>query len=154
MDRIVVGLDGSDPARRALRWALDLSDAVGGVPVLAVHVCEDAETAYEKGFCTRTQADEWLAESRREGRRILREALVEADRDEAATPVHLETVPGHPAAALVDAVTSQDLLVVGPRGLGRFRGLLGSVSQTCVTNAPCPVVVVRGGGDARMRPEE
>jgi nucleotide-binding universal stress UspA family protein len=154
MDRIVVGLDGSDPAQRALRWALDLSDSLGGVPILAVHVCADAEAAYEKGFCNRAQADEWLAESRREAQGILREALADAGRDEAELPVSLETIPGRPAAALVDAVTSEDLLVVGPRGVGRFRGLLGSVSQTCVTNAPCPVVVVRGDADARMRPEE
>ncbi|MDP3973124.1 MAG: universal stress protein [Candidatus Nanopelagicales bacterium] len=37
-----------------------------------------------------------------------------------------------------------DLIVVGSRGLGGFRGvLLGSVSQRCVSHAQCPVVIVR-----------
>jgi nucleotide-binding universal stress UspA family protein len=143
VDRIVVGLDGSEPARQALHWALDLSERLGDVPILAVHVCDDAETAFEKGFCSRTQADEWLAESRLEGQRLLREALAGAGVREAAASVTLETIPGHPAHVLVDTVGSDDLLVLGPRGLGRLRGLLGSVSQACVTNAPCPVVVVR-----------
>jgi nucleotide-binding universal stress UspA family protein len=143
MDRIVVGFDGSAPARHALQWAVDLSEDLGGVPVLAVHVCEDAETAFEKGFCTRTQADEWITESRREAQRQLREALAAAGVGEADAPVTLETIPGRPADVLIDAVSPDDLLVVGPRGLGRLRGLLGSVSQACVSNAPCPVVVVR-----------
>jgi nucleotide-binding universal stress UspA family protein len=46
---------------------------------------------------------------------------------------------------LVNESEGADLLVVGNRGHGAFHGmLLGSVSIHCVTNATCPVVVVRG----------
>jgi nucleotide-binding universal stress UspA family protein len=146
MERIVVGIDGSDPSRRALHWALDLAEAVGDVEVLAVHVCEDAETAYEKGFCTRTQADEWLAESRAEGERILQRML--AGRRPPGVSLRLETMPGQPADVLVEASRTADLLALGPRGVGRLRGLLGSVSQKCLGHAHVPVVVVRPeGGD-------
>lgn len=51
---------------------------------------------------------------------------------------------GSAASILVDLSRSVDLLVVGSRGLGGFRGLLlGSVSQQCVLHAHCPVTVVR-----------
>ena len=50
---------------------------------------------------------------------------------------------GQPADVLCAEAEDADLLVVGSRGLGGFRGLLlGSVSQQCVHHAPCPVVVV------------
>lgn len=47
--------------------------------------------------------------------------------------------------ALLDASAGAELLVVGNRGHGGFVGaLLGSVSQHCLHQATCPVVVVRG----------
>jgi len=48
-----------------------------------------------------------------------------------------------PAKVLVDASDGADLLVVGSRGLGGFKGLLsGSMSQQCSLHARCPVVIV------------
>jgi nucleotide-binding universal stress UspA family protein len=47
------------------------------------------------------------------------------------------------AIRTVEAADKADLVVVGSRGLGGFRGLLlGSVSQHVAQHAPCPVVVV------------
>ena len=44
---------------------------------------------------------------------------------------------------LLEEAQDADLLVVGSRGLGGFRGLLlGSVSQQCAHHAPCPLVIV------------
>jgi nucleotide-binding universal stress UspA family protein len=52
---------------------------------------------------------------------------------------------GHPAQVLVEQSGEADLLVVGSHGHGAFTGMLvGSVSIHCVTNAQCPVVVIRG----------
>jgi nucleotide-binding universal stress UspA family protein len=56
--------------------------------------------------------------------------------------IKLIAAPKGPAEALLDASRSADLLVVGSRGLGGFRSLLGSVSQQCAHHALCPVVVV------------
>ena len=53
-------------------------------------------------------------------------------------------INGHPAPVLVEASKGADLLVVGSRGHGEFVGMLiGSVSEYCVTNAHCPVLVHR-----------
>jgi nucleotide-binding universal stress UspA family protein len=57
-----------------------------------------------------------------------------------AEPVLVEDAP---ARALVRAASDADLLVVGSRGRGGFKGvLLGSVSQQCARQAPCPLVIV------------
>ncbi len=53
----------------------------------------------------------------------------------------------------MEASTGADLLVVGSRGHGEFAGmLLGSVSEHCVTNAECPVLVFRDGSDRTIAP--
>jgi nucleotide-binding universal stress UspA family protein len=50
---------------------------------------------------------------------------------------------GHPGRCLVDLSDEVDLLVVGRRGLGGFKGLLfGSVSTYVVHHADCPVVII------------
>jgi nucleotide-binding universal stress UspA family protein len=45
---------------------------------------------------------------------------------------------------LVQSSRGEELLVVGSRGRGGFKGLLlGSVSQACAHHSGCPVVIVR-----------
>ena len=58
---------------------------------------------------------------------------------------------GQPANVLLQASEGASLLAVGPRGLGGFKGLmLGSVSDYVVSQAPCPVVVVRDDQDPTL----
>ena len=77
-------------------------------------------------------------------REALDETLAEVVGKEAGVPVEAKLVKANPAEALVEAAANADLLVVGSRGHGGFAGLLlGSVSQQCAHQAPCPVVIVR-----------
>jgi len=58
--------------------------------------------------------------------------------------VQAEVIVGHPGATLNRMARPQDLLVVGSRGRGGFKGLLlGSTSTQCAQHATCPVLVVR-----------
>ena len=69
--------------------------------------------------------------------------------DVTGVDVDLRVLEGDTSAVLLERAKGADLLVVGSRGLGGFRGLLlGSVSQQCVQHATSPVVVVPSPGDS------
>jgi nucleotide-binding universal stress UspA family protein len=132
--RVVVGVDGSSGSRKALEFAFDHASRRGS-EVTAVHAWRNAGRA--------SQA-EGLVEEIRAAERILSEALAGfSDRypDVTVTP---EAIPIPPQRALTDASQSAELVVVGSRGRGAFAGLLlGSVSQSVLHHARCPVAVVR-----------
>ena len=142
---IVVGVDGSQSAHAALRFALDEARLRGGgvrvVGVWHMPVTADggAMVAPDPGL---------VGDLEPQMSRVLERALEDA-RD-AAVGLEVETVvrEGAPAGVLLEEAQDAELLVVGSRGLEGFRGLLlGSVSQECSHHAPCPVVIVRHARD-------
>ncbi|GLX50407.1 universal stress protein [Streptomyces hygroscopicus subsp. hygroscopicus] len=140
--RIVVGVDGSEQSKAALRWAVNQAKLVGGA-VDAV-LAWDLPTPWH-GLVPPTRKE--TGDYEEHMREVLDGAIDEALGPGPGRPVALRTtsVHGHPAAVLLDAAAGADLLVVGNRGRGEFRGtLLGSVGMHCVQHAPCPVVVIRG----------
>jgi nucleotide-binding universal stress UspA family protein len=144
--RIVVGIDGSEPSKQALRWAIEQAGLTGAT-VEAIVVWEYPAT-YAWGAVTVVDASE-LADA---SERVLVDTVAEVAGVD--PPVHIDShvITGHPAYALVQQAKGADLLVVGSSGHGGFVGaLLGSVSQYCVHHATCPVVVIRGEL-ARPRP--
>ena len=74
----------------------------------------------------------------------LRESIRLASIDATRSDVEMWLVEGSPNLSLLQAANNADLLVVGSRGYGGWKGLLlGSVSTQSVTQSPCPVAVVR-----------
>ncbi len=140
---ILVGVDGSPPSRDAFAWAVQIARQLDA-GVRALQVSDDVFTAHQKGYCTREQAEEWSATARREGLASMKQMVDDLGEEAANVEVELEVVPGQPADVLVKTSRDADLLVVGPRGMGRLRLLLGSVTLACLQQAHCPVVVVRG----------
>jgi nucleotide-binding universal stress UspA family protein len=138
---VVVGVDGSPTSAGALKWAAAYAAATGATirAVLSWHYPTAAGPA-PVGVAPQSISDEVRAN--------MQNAL-DAELSEVfgtATPPKVETkiAYGHPAQVLVEESGDADLLVVGNRGHGSFTGMLiGSVSIHCVTNAACPVVVVR-----------
>jgi nucleotide-binding universal stress UspA family protein len=136
---IVVGVDGSEGAAHALGFAIEEAK-LRGVGIRAVGVWNIPAGAYAGGVFPTipdVQAFETSAAARLD-------ATLDEARD-AAAGVEIERVlrQGQPAEVLVELARDADLLVIGSRGLGGFRGLLlGSVGQQCAQHAPCPVVIV------------
>jgi nucleotide-binding universal stress UspA family protein len=129
---IVVGVDGSAHARRALAWALAEAILRGG-RCLLVHAYD-----YGPGGAAPLGAAAEIAEAAQE---VLDKELAFAR--ESGVPVEGRVVPEGAAHALLGAARDADLLVVGSRGRGNLASaLLGSVSTGVVHHAVCPVVVV------------
>lgn len=136
---IVVGVDGSPDAARALDWAID--EALRrDRPLLLVHGVEvgaAAASPYGTGMVL-----EQLEEA---GRAVLDQAVAHAAERGVSADARMEIGSG--AHALIEASRGAELMVVGSRGHGGFVGmLLGSVSNAVVHHAHCPVVVLRPEG--------
>lgn len=136
--RIVVGVDGSKGSQEALEWALGQAQRTG-TGVLAVAVWE-WPAAFGPVLPPNNYDPAGDVES------VLRDAVEPARLAHPKVDIQTAVVEGHPAPVLVSLSKGAELLVVGSRGHGQFAGMLiGSVSQHCVTNAHCPVVVLRNG---------
>jgi nucleotide-binding universal stress UspA family protein len=139
---VVVGVDGSPESVAALKWAGNYATAVGARlrAVLAWRYPAAVGPA-PVGVAPASVSDEVRAQMTG----TLTQAIAEASPGVSVEPV---IGYGHPAEVLVNQSDEAELLVVGSRGRGAFTGMLvGSVSIHCVTNARCPVVVVRPRGD-------
>jgi nucleotide-binding universal stress UspA family protein len=142
MAKIVVGIDGSEQSREALRWALDEA-RLRGAEILAVHAWEARLTVAEPGPAPGFDLLTVLPQVREAGEQLVTTVVEEVagDSDVTVEPVAIE---GPPVRALVDAAGDAELLVVGSRGHGAFAALLlGSVSQALAHHAPCPLVIHR-----------
>lgn len=142
MGRIVVGVDSSRTSLKALRWAL-AEAGLRGASLTLVHAFPRPELVGMTMVVTLPSDDEL----REASEQVLGDALetVGGPGDIAVTQ-HVGA--GGPASVLVEAAKDAELLVIGSRGLGGFRGmLLGSVTQQVIAHAPCPVVVLTPDGE-------
>jgi nucleotide-binding universal stress UspA family protein len=142
VNRIVIGLDGSGGADRALEWAATLARdlnadviAVSAVPIPTVYTpmgvpfpVEDAETRAELLVVL---DDQWCA--------LLRKMEI---------PYRSVVENGNPADVIMRVADREkaQLIVIGSRGRGGFRELLlGSVGQQLTHHSTRPVVVIPAG---------
>lgn len=123
---VVVGLDGSEQALRALDWAADHADGHRW-PLRLVHV----------------QASGWRG-SDEDATSVFAAATARlAARAHGAAPVSTVVRAGRVTEALLEASADASMLVVGREGDARLAGLVfGSTSGACVARAQVPVVVV------------
>jgi nucleotide-binding universal stress UspA family protein len=142
--RIVVGIDGSEPSRRALRWAVDEARLRGAALTL---VYAWPAPYYVPG--PNVQIDPEFDQNEPAVDLELANGLVEDELERlgdlvAGIPIDRRVGQGQPVPMLLDAAEGAEMLVVGSRGRGGFKSLvLGSVSQQCILHATCPVVVMR-----------
>jgi nucleotide-binding universal stress UspA family protein len=137
---VVVGVDGGPNSEQAISAAFEEA-SLRRVPLIALHAWSDV--TYDDMYGTAWIAAEW--ESLEEGeQRLLAQRLAGWQGKYPDVEVRRDLVRDRPRHALLDWSMEAQLLVVGSRGRGGFRGmLLGSSSQALVQHAQCPVLVVR-----------
>jgi nucleotide-binding universal stress UspA family protein len=144
--RIVVGIDGSELGRAALRWACDEA-RLREATLVAVHAWTfvPAAAMAEPGMIPVPAADLMgdLDSERSAAESLLEESVAEVEGW--GGRIEQRLVEGPPGDVLAAAAADADLIVVGSHGRGGLAAaLLGSVSQHVVRHASCPVVIVRG----------
>jgi nucleotide-binding universal stress UspA family protein len=140
---VVVGVDGSAASDAALRFAFDTA-ARRGAPVLAVRAWRD-DLVDATRLTVLIAASVEAIES--DERRLLAEQVAACAEEFPGVPVRQLLSRDGPASALIAQSASAQLVVVGTRGRGGFRGLLlGSTSQSLIYHAECPVAVIPQGG--------
>ena len=136
---IVVGVDGSPPSRAALSWAAaEAADHQSDLVVVSV---------WEPGLIP-PSGNPSVGHTAMRTSESAAEDLVAVIREELGAeppvPVQPRVLQGNPAKVLIETSADADLLVVGTRGHGGFKGLiLGSVSHHVASYAKCAVTVVR-----------
>ena len=142
--RIVVGTDGSETAKQAVREAAQLAKQTGA--------SLDVVSAFDPVPASRLREERLEAPSDIEHavnpQEDVNAILSEASEDVADTGVEIRTFArqGEPADAILDVAEEQgaDLIIVGNKGMtGAKRFLLGSVPNKVSHHAPCSVLIVR-----------
>jgi nucleotide-binding universal stress UspA family protein len=137
--RVVVGVDGSATARVALSYAAE----VASWQHWTLHLVHGWHISYPAGVYGLDVGlfEKGIQEAAEE---LVARLEAEVRSEHPGLEIRHTVGEGAPARMLVEASEGAELLVVGSRGLGGLSSLaLGSVSQSCVHHAHCPVLVVR-----------
>lgn len=138
MERIVVGVDGSDGSVAALRWAV-AEAALRGAVVEAVNAYHVPYVGAASVMPLMLDPEEFEASARA----VLGKVVAGVDASALVQPIVELVVEGPASMVLVEAGRRASMLVVGARGHGGLAGmLLGSVSRQVTEHATVPVVVV------------
>ncbi|MBI4258461.1 MAG: universal stress protein [Thaumarchaeota archaeon] len=139
-NKILVAIDGSRNAFRALEYAVDLAKKYDA-SITLIHVVERPVYPYVYAEGVAVHGDIY-ATLREEGEKLLAEKKEELVKKGLKAETRLVT--GNPAEEVLKTSTNHDLIVIGSRGLGTVKTfLLGSVSTKVSQHAKKPVLIIR-----------
>jgi nucleotide-binding universal stress UspA family protein len=143
---VVVGVDDSEEARAALRWAAGQA-RLRSARLKVVHAFQPHHLAGVFGIAKLQPDSTWRVDARRWLAEVVREEIGDVGSD---LELELNAAQDGPAAAVLAAADRAALIVGGSGGRGATGSALhGSVSSAVLRHARCPVVVVPLGTDGR-----
>ena len=155
-DKILVAVDGSEPAYRALDVAVDLADRysaemviVSVVTPLIYPLIRFTSTDFPTpvpAIIPAAAAGEYIKELRTQHEKVLEDALKRAKETKPDLKVSTKILEGRPADEIVRFAKEErfDIIVMGSKGLGGIKEIfLGSVSDRVADEASCPILIVK-----------
>jgi nucleotide-binding universal stress UspA family protein len=141
---IVVGTDGSETARKAVREAVALAKSVGAsVGIVSAYEPVSKQRLREESRQAPVDT-QWAINAREDVDATLKEAAEGVE--DSGVDDSIFAREGDPADAILDVAEEEnaDLIVVGNKGMtGAKRFLLGSVPNKVSHHAPCSVLIIR-----------
>ena len=142
--KILVPIDGSDPAKHALGFGANLAERDGAelvvltvVPTVPPYIADEGEFAYYPQL---------IDDMEQFHKKLLAEAIQDLQSDHEGLKVSTILKKGNPARNIVDAAKMEgvDLIVIGNRGTGGLISwMLGSTSRSVAEACTVPVLIVK-----------
>lgn len=147
--KILVSLDGSEHANKALDYALDLAEKYSAeIVLLSVIPPVVVPMAYPDtmAYISPSTIDMYYNELKTSHEEVLSQAFKKATRINTNLRVSKKIAEGRPSEKIIETAKEGnfDIIVMGSRGLGGAKEFfLGSVSHRVVIESPCPVLIVK-----------
>lgn len=143
-DHVLVPIDASPLSERAVEFALE--EYAGDATITVLHVLDFVEAGYGAPMEASLPGywENWYESEVENAQQLFEEA--QATADEYGVTLETETTMGRPARSIVEFADTKtvDHVVMGSHGRsGVSRILLGSVAETVLRRAHCPVTIVR-----------
>ena len=141
MARILIPIDGSETALRAVRWVIEQIRAGANHQVSLLNVQPEILSGHARAYFTKTDLDAFMSEQAQEQLAPAQKLLTEAN-----VPYESSFERGHAPMVIADHAKKQgfDQIVMGTRGLNRVSGLLlGSVATGVLHLVDIPVTLIK-----------
>jgi nucleotide-binding universal stress UspA family protein len=142
LSKILVGVDGSEPAKKALEYASNLASKYGSELYIVNTTEEFGDSVHLQRL---EQHNSYVNEVRGHSKTVLNESESKA-KELGVTKIYTIQQEGNAAEKILDIANKKgvDTIVVGSRGLSAVKEfVLGSVSNKIAHRAKCSVVIVR-----------
>ena len=149
ISKILVAIDGSEHANRALTYALDLAEKYSAsITLLSVvhHTVYIPANDDPMNFVTPQVIQDCMEAETMQKEEILSQALEKIKKGKPTLTITTKLKEGRPADMIIETAKEEnvDIIVMGSRGLGGIKQLfLGSVSDRVADEAPCPVLIIK-----------
>ncbi len=138
-NRIIVPLDDSDAAKKALHHALTIAKEVE-LPLLSVYVID--LSIYAETMTSDQVSNQMRSILRNEGESVLNNAKKIGEDN--GLVIQTRLLEGTPSEEIVKFTNKNDLIVMGSKGKSKLKQVfIGSVSENVLHHADCDVMIVR-----------